>query len=68
MLLFSRVVTLTGSPRKSMPWAVQITEYVNAHGSLPVTCWATTFGQPIGTVGWSTMVESRPLSRPPPAG
>ncbi len=59
MLLFTRLVTLTGSPRKSMPWAMQITEYVNSHGSLPVTCWATTFGQPIGTVGWSTMVESQ---------
>jgi hypothetical protein len=58
MLLFSRIVTLTGSPRKSMPWALQITEYVNAHGSLPVTCWAANFGYPIGTVAWSTMVES----------
>lgn len=58
MLLFSRVVTLTGSPRKSMPWALQITEYVNAHGSLPVTCWAGNFGYPIGTVAWSAIVES----------
>jgi hypothetical protein len=58
MLLFSRIVTLTGSPRKSMPWALQITEYVNAQGSLPVTCWAANFGYPIGTVAWSTMVES----------
>jgi hypothetical protein len=58
MLLFSRIATLTGSPRKSMPWALQITEYVNAHGSLPVTCWAANFGQPIGTVAWSAMVES----------
>jgi hypothetical protein len=37
---------------------LQITEYVNAHGSLPVTCWAANFGYPIGTVAWSTMVES----------
>lgn len=59
MLLFTRLVTLTGSPRKSMSFAVGITEYVNAHGPLPVTCWATTFGRPIGTVGWSTMVESQ---------
>ena len=59
MLLFTRLVTLTGSPRKSMPWAMQITEYVNSHGSLPVTCWAGTFGYPIGTMAWSTMVESQ---------
>ena len=42
-----------------MPWAVGITEYVNAHGSLPVTCWAGNFGYPIGTVVWSAMVESQ---------
>ncbi len=59
MLMFSRLVTLTGSPRKSMPWAVGITEYVNAHGSLPVTCWSGTFGYPLGTVAWSSMVESQ---------
>jgi hypothetical protein len=58
MLLFSRIATLTGSPRKSMPWAVQITEYVNAHSPLPVTCWAVNFGYPIGTVAWSSFVES----------
>ncbi|MEO8267706.1 MAG: hypothetical protein ABI706_19560 [Ilumatobacteraceae bacterium] len=36
-----------------------ITEYVNAHGALPVTCWSGTFGYPIGTVAWSSMVESQ---------
>ncbi len=59
MLLFSRVATLTGSPRRVMPWAANITEYVNAHGSIPVTCWAANFGYPIGTVAWSALVESQ---------
>ena len=59
MLLFSRIATLTGSPRRAMPWAVGITEYVNAHGSLPVTCWAGNFGYPLGTVVWSAAVESQ---------
>lgn len=59
MLLFTRLATLTGSPRKSMPWAMQITEYVQSHSPLPVTCWAGNFGYPIGTVAWSTMVESQ---------
>ena len=59
MLLFSRVVTLTGSPRKVMPWVMGITEYVNAHGTLPVTCWVGNFGYPIGTVAWSALVESQ---------
>ena len=58
MLLFSRLVTFTGSPRRVMPWAVGITEYVNAHGSLPVTCWSCTYGYPIGTIAWSAFVES----------
>ena len=34
MLMFSRVLTLSGSPRRAMPWAVGITEYVNAHSSM----------------------------------
>ena len=59
MLMFSRLATFTGSPRKVMPWVVGITEYVNAHGSLPVTCWSGAFGYPIGTVAWSSTVESQ---------
>jgi hypothetical protein len=41
-----------------MPWATGITEYVTAHSSLPVTCWAGNFGYPLGTMIWSAMVES----------
>ena len=59
MLLFSRLATLTGSPRKVVPWAVGITEYVNAHGTLPVTCWTGDFGYPIGTFAWSVWAESQ---------
>ena len=59
MLRFSRVATLTGSPRRAMPWATNITQYVNEHGSIPVTCWAAGFGFPIGTVAWTAMVESQ---------
>src|SRR5258706_9876269 len=59
MLLFSRMATLTGSPRRAMPWATNITQYVNEHGSVPVSCWAGSFGYPIGTVAWSAMVESQ---------
>ena len=59
MLMFSRLVTFSGSPRRSMPWAVGMTEYVNAHSSLAVTCWLGNFGYPIGTVAWSSLVESQ---------
>jgi hypothetical protein len=59
MLLFSRLVTLTGSPRKAMSWAVGITEYVKSHSDLDVTCWSGTFGHPLGTTVWSAAVESQ---------
>ncbi|HEX2785963.1 MAG TPA: hypothetical protein VHN36_20490 [Ilumatobacteraceae bacterium] len=42
-----------------MPWVVDITAYVNANSPLEVTCWAGTFGYPIGTVAWSTFVDSQ---------
>ena len=59
MLLFSRVVTLTGSPRQALPWALGITEYVNGHSDLDVSLWSYTFGQPLGTLAWSAVVESQ---------
>jgi hypothetical protein len=59
MLLFSRVVTLTGNPREAVPWAIGINEYVNANSDLDVSLWSCNFGYPIGTVAWSTVVESQ---------
>jgi hypothetical protein len=59
MLLFSRVVTPTASPRRVMPWVSEITGYVNDHTSLDVSCWAANFGYPIGTVAWSALIESQ---------
>ena len=59
MLLFSRVLTPVGSPRKVMPWVADITAYVNANSPLDVTCWAGVFGYPIGTVAWSSFVDSQ---------
>lgn len=59
MLLFTRTATLTGSPRRSMPWAIEITAYVNAHCDLDVGLWAASFGRPLGSVGWSTVVDSQ---------
>jgi hypothetical protein len=59
MLLFSRVVTLSGSPRRGLPWAMEITKYVNAHSDLDVSLWSCTFGYPVGTMVWSASVESQ---------
>ena len=59
MLLFSCTITLGGSPRRVLPWALSMTEYVNAHSDLDVTLWSYNFGQPIGTISWSAVVESQ---------
>ncbi len=59
MYLFSRVLTLTGPPRQTMPWAAEITAYANANSSLEVSCWSANFGYPIGTVGWSVRVDTQ---------
>lgn len=59
MLLFSRFVTPVGSPRRALSWAAGMTEYVNAHTDLDVSLWSGTFGYPVGTLAWSTIVESQ---------
>jgi hypothetical protein len=59
MLLFSRVLTLTGGPRRALPWALGVTSYVNDHSDLDVTLWSGTFGYPVGTLAWSALVESQ---------
>jgi hypothetical protein len=42
-----------------MPWAMEITEYVNAHSSLKVSLWNVDFGMPIGTLRWTARLESQ---------
>jgi hypothetical protein len=42
-----------------MTWAFGMTEYVNAHSDLDVTLWSGTFGYPVGTLAWSSIVESQ---------
>ena len=59
MFLYSRGLTLGGSPRQSLPWVAQITQYVNANSTLDLSAWNADFGQPIGTVVWNCMVESQ---------
>ena len=41
-----------------MPWAIDVTGYVNDHSDLDVTLWSATFGYPVGTMAWSSLVES----------
>jgi hypothetical protein len=57
MQLFSRLGTLTGSPRASIKWATDVTAYVNGKVARPVGLWAVGFGQPVGTVAWTAQVD-----------
>ncbi len=59
MLLFTRIVTPVGSPRRTLAFAAEATAYVNANSSLQTTAWAANFGFPIGTIGWSALVDSQ---------
>lgn len=59
MLLFSRQLILTGSPRKTMPWAISMTEFVNSKTSLNASLWAVNYGAPLGSVAWTSIAESQ---------
>lgn len=59
MYQFTRSLTLQGPPAETMTWAVEITAHVNANSDLDLSLWTVNFGRPVGTLGWSAMVESR---------
>jgi hypothetical protein len=58
MYLFSRRGVLTGAPRETMPWAIDMTAYVSKVSGREVSLWQGEFGYPLGTVVWSVAVES----------
>ena len=59
MYLFTRQATLGGNPRAAMGWAAEMTAYVSARSNgHPVLLWSVGFGRPVGTVVWTTWVES----------
>jgi hypothetical protein len=57
MIIFQRIVTLEGPPEEVGPWAFEITEAVNKT-TLNVALWQGTFGMPIGTLGWSALIDN----------
>ena len=61
MFLFNRTVTLEGNPRDTIPWALDMTTFVNEHTDLHVGLWSVMFGAPIGTMVFSTFVDSRAI-------
>ena len=58
MYLFTRLATLRGNERRSIAWAVEMTNHVNSLSDHTLTLWRAEFGYPVGTVAWSTWVES----------
>ena len=58
MLIFQRVVTFTGPPQEVTPWAMEITGHVNDKTHLDVSLWQGISGGNLGTLAWSTLVES----------
>jgi hypothetical protein len=59
MYQFGLLMTLQGDTRETMPWASEMTAFVNANTGLDVSLWGSVFGYPTGTIAWSTMVEGR---------
>lgn len=58
MLIFQRFVTFSGPPQEIAPWAVDITAHVNERTDLDLALWQGISGGPLGTLAWSTLVES----------
>ena len=59
MYLFTRSITLTGSPGRTIDYALKTAEIVNDTIDLDVALWSNVFGQPAGTFSFNTMVDGR---------
>ncbi len=58
MIIFQRVLNLLGPPQEVLPWAMEVTEHVNAETELDVALWQSQFGQPLGTVAWTCILPN----------
>lgn len=58
MIIFQRMVTFEGPPQDVTPWAIDITQLANDRTELNVSLWQGSFGGPIGTLAWSSLVEN----------
>lgn len=58
MFLFSRITTIApGRMRSAQGFIADITAHVNENTPFDVSVWGFLFGQPVGTIGWSMMIE-----------
>jgi hypothetical protein len=58
MIIFQRIVTFGGPPDEVTPWALEITDAVNKRTHLDMSLWQGLFGVPVGTLGWSGLVDN----------
>lgn len=59
MHLFSRTITLRGNPRDTTAWAKDMCALVNERSPFDVSLWQALLGAPVGSFGFSMLVESR---------
>ena len=60
--LFSRVTTVApGRMRSAQGFIADVTAHVNENTPFDVSVWGFLFGQPVGTVGWSMMIDDLAL-------
>ncbi|MFM2072898.1 MAG: hypothetical protein RLZZ623_3162 [Actinomycetota bacterium] len=57
MLMYSRTLSLRGPLEETATWAAEVTAHVNATTNLDVGCWLGLYGLPLGSMGWSAVVE-----------
>ena len=58
MIIYQRLVTFTGPPEEVMPWALEITEQSTSSTTLNTSLWQGISGGPLGTLAWSSLVDS----------
>ena len=58
MIVFQRVITFEGPPQDVVPWAMEMTDAVNSRTDVRASLWQGLFGGPIGSLGWSCLVDS----------
>lgn len=58
MIIYQRLVTLSGPPEEVVPWALEITAAVNERTGLNTSLWQGISGGPLGTLAWSSLIDS----------
>jgi hypothetical protein len=58
MIIYQRLATFSAPPQEVVPWALEVTEAVNARTTLNTSLWQGLSGGPLGTFAWSALIEN----------